>query len=165
MYCPKCSQQQLSGEQRFCSRCGLPLAGVELLLANDGLIPFPPQQHSGRRRQIMKESALLTSACWLTTFLAMTMWNKGGVVETFARVGSVIFFLVGLVGLLRFLYAFVFVKDESTVDPQAFVPGGRHAVLTPPQQSPLSDYPLRPNTREMVSRGSVTEHTTRLLDE
>jgi uncharacterized membrane protein YvbJ len=36
MYCPKCSQQQISDEMRFCSRCGFPLGAVKELIANDG---------------------------------------------------------------------------------------------------------------------------------
>ena len=28
MYCPKCGQQQVSDEMRFCSRCGLALTGL-----------------------------------------------------------------------------------------------------------------------------------------
>src|SRR4051812_32240720 len=33
MYCPRCGQQQISDEVRFCSRCGLSLASVPVLLA------------------------------------------------------------------------------------------------------------------------------------
>ena len=33
MYCPRCSQQQVSEETKFCSRCGLPLGLVSELLA------------------------------------------------------------------------------------------------------------------------------------
>lgn len=167
MYCPKCSQQQVADEQRFCSRCGFPLAGVGLLLANDGLIPSttPPQRDAGRRRQIIKESTLLTLSSWFVVFLAMTMWNKGGVVETFAKVGSVIFFVLGLISLLRFVYAFLFLKgDAGQTSEAAFPAAPRRAALPSPQDVPLSDYP-RPNTREMVPRVSVTENTTRLLDE
>ena len=32
MFCPQCGQQQVSGEMRFCSRCGFPLGGVIQLL-------------------------------------------------------------------------------------------------------------------------------------
>lgn len=34
MYCPQCSQQQATGEMRFCSRCGFPLKIVSQLVAN-----------------------------------------------------------------------------------------------------------------------------------
>src|SRR5882724_12057092 len=36
MFCPQCSQQQLSNEVRFCPRCGFPLSGVSQLIANGG---------------------------------------------------------------------------------------------------------------------------------
>ncbi|MET0753730.1 MAG: zinc ribbon domain-containing protein, partial [Pyrinomonadaceae bacterium] len=35
MFCPKCSQQQISDETRFCSRCGFELNVVKALLASD----------------------------------------------------------------------------------------------------------------------------------
>jgi len=36
MHCPVCGQQQMSGETRFCSRCGFPLTGVAELIATGG---------------------------------------------------------------------------------------------------------------------------------
>jgi len=38
MYCPKCSQQQISDNIRYCSRCGFPLNVVVDLLAYDGVL-------------------------------------------------------------------------------------------------------------------------------
>ncbi len=35
MFCPKCSQQQSSGNIRFCSRCGFKLNVLKALLAED----------------------------------------------------------------------------------------------------------------------------------
>ena len=34
MYCPKCSQLQISEEMRFCSRCGFALGAVRELVAS-----------------------------------------------------------------------------------------------------------------------------------
>ena len=39
MYCPQCSQQQVSENVRFCSRCGFSLQIVTALLTNDGALP------------------------------------------------------------------------------------------------------------------------------
>jgi hypothetical protein len=36
MYCPKCSQQQLSDEIRYCSRCGFSLSVVSEILRDEG---------------------------------------------------------------------------------------------------------------------------------
>lgn len=42
MYCPKCGQQQVSEEVRFCSRCGFTLASVRASLAVEGETPATP---------------------------------------------------------------------------------------------------------------------------
>ena len=167
MYCPKCSQQQLAEDLRFCSRCGFPLTGVALLLENDGLIsqlavPEPP----GRRGKMIKESWIVTLVSWAVALLTTLAWDWGGSLESVAKVGSLIFFLLGVMGLLRFVYAFLIVKDESAraAAPPFPVNPGR-AALPSRSDIPLTDYPQRKNTREMIPRGSVTENTTQLLDE
>ena len=166
MYCPKCSQQQLSEDLRFCSRCGFPLAGVAMVLENDGLIPqLAAPEAPGRRGKMIKESWILTLASWAVAVLTTLAWDWGGSFESIAKVGALVFFLLGLIGLLRFVYAFLFVKEGSTGADPAFPVAARRAALPSPQDVPLTDYPQRINTREMIPRGSVTENTTRLLDE
>ena len=167
MYCPKCSQQQGSEELRYCSRCGFPLAGVALLLANQGALPVStPSVIPGRRGRIIKESLALTFASWAIALLATAIWDWGSPLETIAKVGSLIFFLLGVIGLLRFLYAFLFVKDASYLATEPVFPAvPRQAALPPQQENPLTDYPRRTNTNEMSPRYSVTENTTRLLDD
>ncbi len=39
MFCPQCSQEQISEDTRFCSRCGFLMTGVSQLLANNGMLP------------------------------------------------------------------------------------------------------------------------------
>ena len=39
MYCPKCGQQQVSDNTRFCSRCGLPIDVLAEWLAGGGVKP------------------------------------------------------------------------------------------------------------------------------
>ena len=46
MYCPNCGQQQVSGEMRFCSRCGLALTGLAEWLASNGY-PEIKEAHVG----------------------------------------------------------------------------------------------------------------------
>ena len=166
MYCPKCSQQQVSEDLRFCSRCGFPLAGVALLLENDGLIPrLAVPETPGRRGKMIKESWILTLASWAVALLSTSMWDWGVPIETVAKAGGLIFFLLGMIGLLRFVYAFLFVKDGSAGAEPAFPVAPRRAALQSPQDLPLTDDPQRAKTREMIPRGSVTENTTKLLDE
>ena len=167
MFCPKCNQQQASEELRFCSRCGFPLAGVAMLLANDGSLPRLENhgQPPGRHR-IIKESALLTLISWTVALLGTIMWDWGSPLETVAKVGSLIFFILGMIGLLRFLYAFLFVKETSSTAPElAFPAAPRQSALPPQQDIPSSDYARRTNTKEMSPRVSVTENTTRLLED
>ena len=41
MYCPRCGQQQMSDEMRFCSRCGLPIGGLIEWLSRGQFAPLP----------------------------------------------------------------------------------------------------------------------------
>ncbi len=182
MYCPKCSQQQTSSETRFCSRCGFPLDGVTLLVDNDGLIPFlennPDQKPRSSRGKMISESLYLTLIAWVVALVATMAFDAGGPVENIAKVAALTFFLVGLIGLLRFMYAFLFVGETAPAVTQRASPPGStrssgspalkesaRAALPPQQAVPVSDYPRRSNTKEMVPRPSVTENTTRLLED
>ena len=164
MYCPKCSQLQVSEDLGYCLHCGFPLSGVALVLNNDGLIPQLPAHHfPPRRGQMIKESLLLSLASWAVALLCTNAWDWGGSFEAVAKVGSLVFFVLGLIGLFRFLYAFLFVQEgPATVEP-AFPGAARSNAL--PSGNSLSDFPQRTNTREMIPGGSVTENTTRLLNE
>jgi len=163
---------------RFCSRCGFPLTGVAYLLANDGVLgqPLrePDQKARSSRGRIISESAYLTLVAWAVALAATFLVNYGGPLETVARIAAITFFLLGMVGLLRFLYGFLFVSETAplaaeTLDRLIQEQATRPAL--PPQQTfPVSDYPgrdkSRANTKEMASPpGSVTENTTRLLDD
>ncbi len=182
MYCPRCSHEEGLEEMRFCSRCGFPLAGVAMLLENSGIIPQlasdPAQQP--KRRRIINESVYLTLLAWAIALATILLWDVGGPFESVAKVASLVFFLLGLVGLLRFLYAFLFVKDTVPSPTQATLPGASYsrtmpegstpAVLPSPRRVPLGDYSPddyspRGKTRELVSQPSVTENTTRLLED
>ena len=113
----------------------------------------------------MKESLVLTLASWMLVVLGTATWDWGGSFETVAKVGSLILFVLGLIGLLRFLYAFLFVNEVPATAQPAFPVAARRTALPSPQDIPSSDYPQRSKTKEMIPRGSVTENTTRLLDE
>jgi hypothetical protein len=178
MYCPRCSHEQGLEEMRFCSRCGFPLAGVAILLDNSGVIPPPtsdPTQLIKRRSCMIKESLFLTLLAWAIGLALTLMWDVGVPLESAAKVGSFVFFLLGLVGLLRFLYAFLFVTVTAKSSSQSTLPSASYSRLIPEHPSrvalppnrtiPVTDYSPRSNTREIVSQPSVTENTTRLLED
>jgi len=169
MFCPKCSQAQPSDEMRYCSRCGFPLETVSLLLSSDGLLPTVPAntKRLSHRSRVATESFILTVFSWAVA-LACTLWfNAHGVYEGIATIGSITFFMLGFIGLFRFLYAFLFLKmDPAQTKPkQRSILEAKPAQLPPQQTIPITDWPRRPNTREMAPQASVTENTTRLLEE
>jgi hypothetical protein len=154
---------------RYCSRCGFPLATVALLLSNNGAVPAIATDTNRRslRSRVATESFILTAFSWAVA-MACTFWfDASGIYEGIAKIGAVTFFLLGFVGLLRFLYAFLFLKINlaAPAKGQPALADSSRSQLPPSQAMPLSDWPLRSNTREMVSQTSVTENTTRLLED
>ena len=155
------------------------MAGVAVLLDNSGIIPQLAQP-SKQRSRIIKESVLLTLVAWAIGLVSIFLWNVGSPLETIAKVGALVFFLLGFVGLLRFLYAFLFVRDTVQSPLSTTVSGESYsrtmpedptrAILPSPRSVPVSDYSPgdyspRSKTRELVSPSSVTENTTRLLED
>ena len=169
MYCPKCNQSQASDDMRYCSRCGFPLSTVAILLQNDGMLPQVSREGRLRlsRARTATESAILTVFFCAIGLLATNWFDAGGPFEIIARIGSLIFFLLGLVGLIRFVYAFLFMADRE-IDAEPYsrqITGQERLILPTPQQTTFSDFPRKANTKEMVRPFSVTENTTRHLDD
>ena len=183
MFCPNCGQRQISNEARFCAACGFPLNVVGELLANGGQLSWrPPVQSAGQpspRARGIKQGAFLMLSTLVVVpvviFLGVAMLGMPGELIPLVAVVCV------MGGLLRMLYALFF---ESNVPgdapsapgyaPPSYAPGyfgtqQQHATLPPPQGTPVPaayQRPRRYNTGELVEppKGSVTDHTTRLLD-
>ena len=179
MYCPKCSQPEPSDAMRYCARCGFPLSGVALLLEHDGALPQlttdPHQEHKSSRNRSLGESAVLTTVAWAIVLVATFWFDAGGPFEIIGKIAAVLFSLVGLIGLIKFLHAFLFVNDradqpspdalQNAVSARTSLSEPNQTGLPAHESLPLSDYPRRANTKEMAPRPSVTENTTRLLDD
>jgi hypothetical protein len=176
MYCPRCGQQQASTEMRFCSRCGFALGGVTELLANDG-VPGPggdePQEQtvSPRRKGVSKGVRIMLLGAVIVPLLGvLSNYNHNPKLELLVALSAVLFFLGGFV---RILYALLFEQSARgkrlfTSDTPAALKADKrvNAALPPPQTIPASSFtPRRANTAELVPPPSVTENTTRLLDE
>jgi len=178
MYCPKCSQLQSSDDMRFCSRCGFALAGVAMLMGNDGVIPQPTgvtvQKLPQSRKRVMAESGIFTAISWAALLLATYSFDYGGPQESLAKLAAVLFFFLSLIGLIRFLYGFLFVKDVivqpaistfSNSAPPAAMPAQVRNALPAQRDWVATDQPRRENTQEILARPSVTENTTKLLQD
>jgi hypothetical protein len=180
MFCPQCGQQQVSDEVRFCSRCGFQLGAVTSLLATrgaplagfaeGGAVPETP-----RRKGARQGGKILLIGIFLIPLFALL----GELIGETPELG-LFGLIVALGGLLRLIYALVF-EDGPLRRPKsqgqfayvppaaASLPSGpaRSAAELPPAQGiPARSYaPPRVDTSEIGRPPSVTEGTTRLLDD
>jgi len=182
MYCPQCGQQQASTEMRFCSRCGFPLAGVVELLASGGVpgsqAEPQDQKMSPRRKGVKQGVVMMILGTVLVPILAIInrAYHGPNIFDVLVPLAAVICF-AGC--LMRILYATLFEQAAPTIrqDASAYTApptmpaqlntgAARISALPPKQSTPVSDFaPRRANTAELVRPPSVTENTTRLLDE
>jgi predicted membrane channel-forming protein YqfA (hemolysin III family) len=177
MFCPRCGQEQISTETRFCSRCGFLMTGVGALIANDGnpgaIAPFNPSKIDSPRRRGVKQGMFIFMLSFLVVPIISILTIMAGA-EPFAVVISVILLTVG--GLLRMIYAWMFESAEpaapneqsSQQNASNILTGSRNQNALPPQQSiPTSSYmpPRAANWRDTndLEPSSVTDATTKLL--
>lgn len=181
MFCPQCGQQQISGEMRFCSRCGFPLGGVIQLLASGGMVAAASdagstsKQGSPRRKGYRQGALMLLIAMIATPIMAILSEGGLGIPEFLIPLTAIIFFWGGII---RMIYARIF-QDAAApraalgaqpsyippAGPAQFGAGAPQSALPPQRSVPVSNWRQPTNTAEMVPPASVTENTTRLLDE
>ena len=180
MYCPKCGQSQVNDGVRFCSRCGFLLEGVSNLLASAGQLPMMYDENTGghmspRRRGARKGATLVMLGIFFVP-LFFFFHELIGTPEELPLVGL----LFILAGILRLLFARFFEESARRTPlpaPPLYVPPQHPAprlnspaqeTLPPAQQqgAPVFNYRQpQANTSEIVQpRGSVTDHTTQLLE-
>ena len=168
MYCPKCGQQQVSDNTRFCSRCGLPLSGLAEWLAGDGVLVRREEAQvstpSPRRKGIKRGVKLMFLACvMIPVIIGFCVLVENGI-------PLIIPFTTFLAGLLMTLYARIFGEEIPPVKSQQTQPPRLGTMLGSTALPPASNLQTnrvgeqRMRTSEIVRPPSVTEHTTRLLD-
>ena len=173
MYCPNCGQQQVSDEMRFCSRCGLALSGLADWLTQ-GSVPLAKREEaqvdamSPRRKNIRRAAKMMFfSAALFPIFVIMAVVedNPGPIAVPF-----VLFFS----SLLWMLYARLFSDKQAapatlpSTQSQAtvFGPASTRQALPPPINVPIPNIGRHQvRTNELAQPPSVTENTTRLLDD
>lgn len=180
MHCPKCGQQQITEETRFCSRCGFLLTGISQVVANEGQLPASaqtkPTKLSPRARGVRKGLFFfLLSFLVLPIIMLITIATDH---EPFVLFAAAVIFIVG--GLLRAAYALMF---ESPVEvplgipaahghnqPQTISSGDPNAL---PEAStiPAAAYSAPPETGMWRDTNdlqktphSITDSTTKLLE-
>jgi hypothetical protein len=170
MYCPNCGQQQIAGNTRFCSRCGLPtdqlsewLAGGGALVVNekDAAPRLPSSKQKGVR---LGAKVLLSSLVLGPIFLGLSLFVDGPV-PLFVPV------TVFLAGVAILLYAAIFGDDTPAARPKPARSIGQNAARDAGALPPASTLwatgaeSRRVRTAEIVQPPSVTENTTKLLSD
>lgn len=170
MYCPKCGQQQISAEVRFCSRCGLPVSGLEKWIADADASATRKEEAQvvalSPRRKGMRRGAKLM---FLSVVLVPLFFGLGILVED--AIPMLFPLAVFLAGLSMTLYFRIFGEEMQTAKGQPAQPSrlgalfDRNALLPASETWMSAVNTQRVKTAELAqSPPSVTEHTTRLLD-
>jgi len=185
MHCPKCGQKQISDEMRFCSRCGFGLGIVTELIITGGTLPGLEAESLKAKLTGRKRGKRLGLLLMLTAFLLAII---GGIIHdslvhnpltTPGLAGKLVLFLpaiiVGVAGFVRFLYAWLLETNLETGMSAALaasgamkraVNGTHHVALPASHSVPIAGPGAnRGDTAEMVKVPSVTENTTKLLDQ
>lgn len=167
MFCPRCGQQQVSDEVRFCSRCGLSLASVPAMLAVFEAAPSEGVSRGGRlkkRKQVRRGAKLMfLSAVLFPIFFGFAILDD-------SPGPLVVPLTVFLAGLAWMLYFIIFGEEDANEPAKKVREGlreGRNAPSLPPATfAPASGFGARrANTADMAQPPSVTEQTTKLLDQ
>ena len=179
MHCPRCGQQQVSNETKFCSRCGFQLGLIPELIANNGTLPQLAELYQQKQSWFTRKNGVIFSLLWFVLFVMMIpVFVFLSDVEELAAV-SAVFGLFSTIMLLIVTLGFL-KKTQKTISiaaleaHQAQASGlygatpNQHAL--PPQQSvPVQSYTApqgawrTPDTGEFATPGSVTDSTTKLL--
>lgn len=173
MHCPQCGQKQVSDEVRYCKGCGFALGTVKELLTTGGISSTEKEGQKPRlspRRRGVRQGAILL-------FIAMCLLPLTTVLGD--GWGEFIPLMFVMAGLMRMLYARIFQEGapperskpaafpQTTFDQTHRVGTGANDRTLPPAQSiPVTTFQSRRSeTKEMVEPPSVTEHTTKLLND
>ena len=171
MYCPKCSQNQVSDEVRFCSRCGFQLGVVKELLAesNDTSVETIPSEtrpkfFSRRKQDLLFGATFLFIAAVLTIQMSW-VFPKAALVVPLGMVWLAFSLLVLFFEPLARLTRRFFAEDAEPAKLRRSVESASAGMLSPTQRIPVGPVGSQSaNTGEMLWPPSVTEHTTKLLE-
>lgn len=168
MFCPKCSQQQISDEVRFCSRCGFQLGVVAKLLSTDGILqnlqPESPEELSLFRQITSRVGAKLMFLSVISfpfIFLLAASFNAVGLFLI-----PLILFVIGFTQV-SYLQLFGWKKSagKRRQELEKLNASELPFELPSPNSIPVSFFEMKDfDTAEMISPSSVTDHTTKLLE-
>ncbi len=176
MFCPRCSQEQISNDTKFCSKCGFPLGLVSEILVHGGFLPQLADLHKNKKI-LTRKNGLIFALFWfmIFTMLLTPLWGVAGV-EELAAVCA----LIGTIGSMILVVAsFAFLKKQPK-SVENFVPElpiqtvntlyqSNQTALPPQQTQPAQSYAApknlwrAPETGDLAQPNTVTDATTKLL--
>ena len=177
VYCPRCGQEQISHEVRFCSRCGFLMNGLAEVVLNGGipqqLTTTEPKPPTPRRRGLKQGGAWFLLGVVLVPILGI-LSSLIHFREEVVGLAAVLFLLGGIV---RMIFALLFESGnpaDKTIEENVYQTAQKllnknpQANALPPQQSiPVDSYaPPRQSTwrdTNVLQPSSVTDSTTKLL--
>ncbi|MEW6735679.1 MAG: hypothetical protein AB1489_30590 [Acidobacteriota bacterium] len=163
MYCPKCSQKQISENVNYCSHCGLKLDLVAELLASNGVIVEQKKRLLIPQKEVRFGVKLIFfSIVLVPVFMALSIFAD-------SPIPLLIPFTTFLMGCIWGLYYRIFGEPMFlSKNERSMMLIGQTLHQATPQLSiggALTDLEgRRVRTAEMVQPPSVTENTTKLLN-
>ncbi|HEY0461460.1 MAG TPA: hypothetical protein VGC97_20155 [Pyrinomonadaceae bacterium] len=178
MHCPRCGQQQVSEDIKFCSRCGFPLGLVSEILMHGGSLPQLTDLQNKSDKWLTRNFGLKIALLWflVVCFILIPLGAITDAPEQIIAGLSVIGFC-GAVLLAALSFLFLsnnpragYTNERNTNTAPQNLSGNRSPAALPPQTSqPVSSYApphagswKAPDTDDLVPN-SVTEGTTKLL--
>ena len=179
MYCPRCSQQQVSEETKFCSRCGFPLGLVSEILAHGGFLPQLADLYKSKKL-LTRRNGLIFSLFWFLIFVLILTPLCGIADAPSELIGMTA--VIGTMGaLIMTIASFLILQNEPSVlqlQNHELASGNlrnlhstqQPAALPPQHSQPANSYVSpagtwkTPDTDDFARRASVTDNTTKLLE-
>ena len=172
MYCPRCGQQQVSDEMKFCSRCGLPFSGLAEWVAagevpsTDAAVQKVASRSPRRKGVRLGAKVMFLGGVLFPVVLAISLAvGEGG--------PMILPVLIFFVGLAIMLYSRFFGEQIPSLQSELAQTSRLATVSKASALPPASNIPISPGdfarprvkTNELAQPPSVTEHTTKLLDQ
>jgi hypothetical protein len=178
MYCPRCGQQQVSNETKFCSRCGFQMGLVSELLLHNGFLPQLQALYNQKSSFFTLKNGAILTVLWFIFWVMMMPAFFGiagedevaGVSAVFGVFSSIMLLVLSLGILKKAPKTYRLPAMEVPQMPQQALYGNpAHQALPPQQTQPAHSYTApqgawrAPDTGEFAVPGSVTDSTTKLL--
>jgi len=178
MFCPRCSQEQVSEAIRFCSRCGLELDLVSEIVET-GRTPKRLVDDSQQIGGFSRRNGLIASLLWLLFFMVFVI-----PISLIADAHEDLVFLLGMLGffgtvIIAMVSIFLGIRkkvyandsyQEKQTSKGVFGTNPDAKILAEGKTQPASDFVSSSTpghsyeTGKVAQPSSVTEETTKLLE-